>query len=127
MQITRVHGREILDSRGNPTVEADVWVGDDWGVPRCHRAPRPGFAKRSNCATATRDAIWGRASDAVGHVNADIATALQAMALDQRAIDRRLIELDGTPTKSRLGANAMPGRSRWPSHGGGGRRASPVV
>jgi enolase len=108
VQITRVHGREILDSRGNPTVEADVWVGDVLG-----RAAVP-----SGASTGVREALELRDGDkgrylgkgvrrAIGHVNADIATALQGMALDQRAIDRRLIEVDGTPTKSRLGANAM--------------------
>jgi enolase len=108
VQITRVHGREILDSRGNPTVEADVWAGDALG-----RAAVP-----SGASTGVREALELRDGDktrylgkgvrhAVEHVNGEIAGALQGMALDQRAIDRRLIELDGTPTKSRLGANAM--------------------
>ena len=108
MNITRVHGREILDSRGNPTVEADVWVGDVLG-----RAAVP-----SGASTGVREALELRDGDkgrylgkgvrrAVEHVNGEIATALQAMSLDQRAIDRRMIDLDGTPTKSRLGANAM--------------------
>ena len=108
MHITRVHGREILDSRGNPTVEADVWAGDVLG-----RAAVP-----SGASTGVREALELRDGDkgrylgkgvrrAVEHVNGDIATALQGTALDQRAVDRRLIELDGTPTKSRLGANAM--------------------
>jgi len=108
VQITRVHGREILDSRGNPTVEADVWVGAVVG-----RAAVP-----SGASTGVREALELRDGDqarylgkgvrrAVEHVNGDIARALQGMPLDQRAIDRRLIELDGTPTKSHLGANAM--------------------
>ena len=108
MHITRVHGREILDSRGNPTVEADVWAGDVLG-----RAAVP-----SGASTGVREALELRDGDkgrylgkgvrrAVEHVNGDIATALQGTALDQRAVDRRLVELDGTPTKSRLGANAM--------------------
>jgi enolase len=108
VHITRVHGREILDSRGNPTVEADVWAGDVLG-----RAAVP-----SGASTGVREALELRDGDkgrylgkgvrrAVEHVNGDIATALQGTALDQRAVDRRLIELDGTPTKSRLGANAM--------------------
>ncbi|HEY7184895.1 MAG TPA: phosphopyruvate hydratase [Vicinamibacterales bacterium] len=108
MQITRVHGREILDSRGNPTVEADVWVGSVMG-----RAAVP-----SGASTGVREALELRDGDksrylgkgvrrAVDHVNGEIAQALVGTALDQRAIDRRMIELDGTPTKSRLGANAM--------------------
>jgi len=107
VQITRVHGREILDSRGNPTVEADVWVGKALG-----RAAVP-----SGASTGVREALELRDGDkgrylgkgvrkAVDHVNGEIARALQGIELDQRAIDRRLIELDGTPTKSRLGANA---------------------
>jgi enolase len=108
VQITRVHGREILDSRGNPTVEADVWVGNALG-----RAAVP-----SGASTGVREALELRDGEktrylgkgvrkAVAHVNGEIARALAGMPLDQRAIDRRLIELDGTPTKSRLGANAM--------------------
>ena len=108
MQITRVHGREILDSRGNPTVEADVWVGKAMG-----RAAVP-----SGASTGVREALELRDGDkgrylgkgvrkAVDHVNGEVARAIEGMSLDQRAIDRRLIELDGTPTKSRLGANAM--------------------
>jgi enolase len=108
VQITRVHGREILDSRGNPTVEADVWVGSVMG-----RAAVP-----SGASTGVREALELRDGDksrylgkgvrrAVDHVNGEIARALVGTELDQRAIDRRMIELDGTPTKSRLGANAM--------------------
>jgi enolase 1/2/3 len=108
VQITRVHGREILDSRGNPTVEAEVWAGDVMG-----RAAVP-----SGASTGVREALELRDGDAsrylgkgvrhaVEHVNGEIARALTGMALDQRAIDRRVIELDGTPTKSRLGANAL--------------------
>jgi enolase len=108
VQITRIHGREILDSRGNPTVEADVWVGSIMS-----RAAVP-----SGASTGVREALELRDGDksrylgkgvrrAVEHVNGEIARALVGMPLDQRAIDQRMIELDGTPTKSRLGANAM--------------------
>ena len=108
MQITRVHGREILDSRGNPTVEADVWAGSVMG-----RAAVP-----SGASTGVREALELRDGDtsrylgkgvrrAVDHVNGEIAQALVGTTLEQRAIDRRMIELDGTPTKSRLGANAL--------------------
>jgi len=108
VQITRVHGREILDSRGNPTVEADVWAGSVMG-----RAAVP-----SGASTGVREALELRDGDtsrylgkgvrrAVDHVNGEIAQALVGTTLEQRAIDRRMIELDGTPTKSRLGANAL--------------------
>jgi len=108
MHITRIHGREILDSRGNPTVEVDLWAGTAFG-----RAAVP-----SGASTGEREALELRDGDprryngkgvrtAVGHVNGEIAGALRGQPLDQRAIDQALIALDGTPTKSRLGANAL--------------------
>ena len=108
MQISRVRGREILDSRGNPTVEADVWAGSAFG-----RAAVP-----SGASTGEREALELRDGDpsrylgkgvrkAVAHVNGEIANALHGTVLEQRALDAALIRLDGTPTKSRLGANAL--------------------
>ena len=108
MKITRVHAREILDSRGNPTVEADVQVGGVLG-----RAAVP-----SGASTGQREALELRDGDAkryggkgvrkaVANVNSEIASTLVGRELDQRAIDAALLELDGTPTKSRLGANAL--------------------
>jgi enolase len=108
MQITRIHGREILDSRGNPTVEAELWADSISG-----RAAVP-----SGASTGEREALELRDGDmrryagkgvrsAVNHVNQEIAGALRGQSLDQRAIDAALIALDGTPTKSRLGANAL--------------------
>jgi enolase len=108
VQITRVIGREILDSRGNPTVEADVWAEDAFG-----RAAVP-----SGASTGAREALELRDGDpkrylgkgvrkAVGNINTTIADALKGMALNQRVIDETLVTLDGTPTKSRLGANAL--------------------
>ncbi|HVQ15780.1 MAG TPA: phosphopyruvate hydratase, partial [Vicinamibacterales bacterium] len=112
MKITRVHAREILDSRGNPTVEVDVQAGGALG-----RAAVP-----SGASTGQREALELRDGDAkryggkgvrkaVDHVNGEIAQALAGKDLDQRAIDNALIALDGTPTKSRLGANALLGVS----------------
>jgi enolase 1/2/3 len=112
MQITRVHGREILDSRGNPTVEVDVTAGAAFG-----RAGVP-----SGASTGEREALELRDGDksrylgkgvrkAIAHVNGEIAEALTGTELDQRAIDQTLIALDGTPAKSRLGANALLGVS----------------
>jgi enolase 1/2/3 len=112
MQITRVHGREILDSRGNPTVEVDVTAGTAFG-----RAAVP-----SGASTGEREALELRDGDksrylgkgvrkAVAHVNGEIASALTGAELDQPAIDKTMIALDGTPAKSRLGANALLGVS----------------
>ena len=108
MEITRVRGREILDSRGNPTVEADVWAGGTLG-----RAAVP-----SGASTGAREALELRDGDAarylgkgvrkaVANVNTTIADALKGSVLEQRAVDTALIALDGTATKSRLGANAL--------------------
>ena len=84
-----------------------------WAAPRCPRAPRPARTRRSSCATATRRAISARASrKAVDAVNGEIFEAIGGMeAEDQIHIDRTLIELDGTPNKGRLGANAILGVS----------------
>jgi enolase len=113
MKITRIHGREILDSRGNPTVEVDVTLeGGAFG-----RAAVP-----SGASTGEREAIELRDGDmaryggkgvrqAVGNVNGEIATAIVGREEDQRGLDERLVALDGTPAKSRLGANALLGVS----------------
>jgi enolase len=112
MTITRVHGREILDSRGNPTVEVDLDAGGAFG-----RAAVPsGASTGEREALELRDGDKGRylgkgVSTAVAHVNGEIAQAITGQALDQRALDEKLIALDGTPTKSRLGANALLGVS----------------
>jgi enolase len=113
VHISRVLAREILDSRGNPTVEVDVTL--DTGATG--RACVP-----SGASTGTREALELRDGDArryggkgvrhaVGHVNTEIARALAGHVVDQQAIDRTLIALDGTPNKSRLGANALLGAS----------------
>jgi enolase len=112
VRLTRIHAREILDSRGNPTVEVDAWAGDFFG-----RAAVP-----SGASTGEREALELRDGDkgrylgkgvrtAVANVNGEIAAALQDHTLDQRQIDLRLLALDGTPAKSRLGANALLGVS----------------
>lgn len=114
MLITAIKAREILDSRGNPTVEVDVVLAD---------AARGRAAVPSGASTGEREALELRDGDpqryagkgvrkAVAHVNGEIAEALARYdAGDQNAIDRRLIELDGTPNKARLGANAILGVS----------------
>ncbi|MBI2830614.1 MAG: phosphopyruvate hydratase [Chloroflexi bacterium] len=112
--IENVTAREILDSRGNPTVEVDVELYD--GTIGTAAVP-------SGASTGTHEAIELRDSDksrfkglgvlnAVANVNDEIAEAILGMsALDQSAIDRTLIELDGTPNKAHLGANAVLGVS----------------
>jgi enolase 1/2/3 len=110
MKIAEVHGRQILDSRGNPTVEADVVLeGGAFG-----RAAVP-----SGASTGEHEAIELRDGDssryqgkgvlkAVANVNGALARAVTGLdATDQRALDRRMIELDGSPNKGNLGANAI--------------------
>jgi enolase len=109
-KIVTVRGREIIDSRGNPTVEAEVGLeGGSIG-----RAAVP-----SGASTGEHEAIELRDGDksrylgkgvlkAVGHVSAEIAKAVTGMdASEQRAVDRRMIEADGTDNKSKFGANAI--------------------
>ena len=108
--IVRVAGREILDSRGNPTVEADVYLADG----SMGRAAVP-----SGASTGEHEAVELRDGDksrylgkgtlkAAGHINAEIGPALEGRdASAQAEIDRVMIELDGTPNKGRLGANAI--------------------
>jgi enolase len=113
VKITKVNGREILDSRGNPTVEVDVTLADG----AFGRAAVP-----SGASTGEREALELRDGDkaryggkgvrkAVANVNGEIATAIIGRELDQRALDAAMIAIDGTPTKSRLGANALLGVS----------------
>jgi enolase len=113
VKIQRIAAREILDSRGNPTVEVEAWAGGAWG-----RAAVPsGASTGEHEAIELRDGDGGRYGGkgvrrAVDKVNRTIARALRGMeAADQQKVDRRLIDLDGTPNKSRLGANALLGVS----------------
>src|ERR1700689_4007868 len=110
MKIQFVHGREILDSRGNPTVEADVILED---------GTRGRGAVPSGASTGEHEALELRDGDksrymgkgvlrAVENVNTIIAKLVQGMSVvDQTALDRKMIEADGTPTKSKMGANAI--------------------
>jgi enolase len=113
VKISRVRGREILDSRGNPTVEVDVTL-DGGAVGRA--------AVPSGASTGEREALELRDGDrsryagrgvrkAVANVNGEIAKATSGREFDQRGLDEALIALDGTATKSRLGANALLGVS----------------
>src|SRR3954470_22834188 len=113
MKIATVHGREILDSRGNPTVEVEVTLADG-GFGRA--------AVPSGASTGEREALELRDGDkaryggkgvrqAVANVNGEIAKAITGREIDQRALDDHMIALDGTTTKARLGANALLGVS----------------
>ena len=109
-----VYGREVLDSRGNPTVEVEVTL-DDGSFARA--IVPSGASTGAFEAVELRDGDKGRylgkgVQNAVANVNEEIAEALIGMdACDQRAIDAEMIELDGTPNKGRLGANAILGAS----------------
>ncbi len=109
-QIDRIHAREILDSRGNPTVEADVVLA---GGARGRAAVPSGASTGEHEAVELRDGDGRRYGGkgvlkAVQNVNEVIARELKGNdGFDQAAIDRALIELDGTPNKSSLGANAL--------------------
>jgi enolase len=112
--IKSVHAREILDSRGNPTVEVDIVLDDS----ACGRAAVP-----SGASTGIHEALELRDNDkrryggkgvsrAVDHVNQKIAKAVLGLnALDQSGLDKAMLDLDNTPNKSRLGANAILGVS----------------
>jgi len=111
--IAEVHGRWILDSRGNPTVEVDV---------RLESGAFGRAAVPSGASTGVHEALelrdggsdWGGkgVARAVANVNGELAQAVEALdAADQRAVDERMVELDGTPNKGRLGANAILGVS----------------
>ncbi|MDQ6970437.1 MAG: phosphopyruvate hydratase [Mariprofundus sp.] len=112
-EIANVHAREIFDSRGNPTVEVDVKLSSGAFA----RAAVP-----SGASTGSREAVELRdggsrlggkgVKKAVGYVNAEIASAVKGLnAADQQGLDAKLIALDGTPNKGRLGANAILGVS----------------
>ncbi len=112
--IQNIHGREILDSRGNPTVEVDILLHDG---TRARAAVPSGASTGKNEAYELRDRNPKRYGGkgvltAVAKVNNQIADALVGMdALDQEQIDKTMIELDGSPNKARLGANAILGVS----------------
>ncbi len=127
--IRSIHAREILDSRGNPTLEADI-VLDDGAFGRA--------AVPSGASTGTKEAVELRDGDktryggkgvrkAVENVNTAIAEALKGFdAADQEGLDRRLIDLDGTENKGRLGANALLGVSLAAAHAVAAAKKQPL-
>jgi len=128
-EITKIHAREVVDSRGNPTVEADVTLADG----TLGRAIVP-----SGASTGAREAIELRDNDksrfmgkgvlnAVKHVNTELASAVVGMdANDQAAIDQAMIDLDGTENKSRLGANALLAVSLASAHAAANEKSMPL-
>ena len=129
MRIVDIHGREVVDSRGNPTVEADVEL-DDGTIGRA--------AVPSGASTGTREAVELRDGDAsrylgkgvlhaVQHVNGVLRDTLVGRdPMDQPAIDRRMREVDGTDNKSRLGANAILAVSLATAHAAARARKLPL-
>ena len=132
LAVARVHGREILDSRGNPTVEVEIETSEG----HLGRAAVP-----SGASTGAREALELRDGDAarylgkgvrkaVGHVNGEIARAVRGRPLgslaEQAALDAALVELDGTEAKSRLGANALLGVSLAAAHAAAAAAGTPL-
>jgi enolase len=126
--IEQVHARQILDSRGNPTVEVDV---------RLASGARGRAAVPSGASTGTREALELRDGDgpfggkgvtrAIANVNGEISDAVRGRdALDQRGLDEAMIELDGTDGKSRLGANAILGVSMAAARAAAGEAGRPL-
>ena len=114
LEIVDVLGREILDSRGNPTVEVEVVLDDGtMGRAAVPSGASTGVHEACELRDGDKDRYLGKGVEkAVENVNTEIAECLIGMnALDQVAIDKAMIELDGTPNKSRLGANAILGAS----------------
>jgi enolase len=127
-QIDRVHARQILDSRGNPTVEVELALRSG----ATGRAAVPSGASTGEFeATELRDGgdAWGGkgVTRAVGNVNGEIVAAISGLdGLDQAGLDRALIDLDGTPNKSRLGANAILGVSLAAAHAAATHEGRPL-
>ena len=112
--ITRVQAREILDSRGNPTVEVDVYLSDEsFGRAAVPSGASTGEHEAVELRDGDQDRFLGKgALNAVRNVNQQIAPIVKGYnALDQKNLDKCMIDLDGTPNKSNLGANAILGVS----------------
>ncbi len=127
-KIAKIVGREILDSRGNPTVEVDVILGDG----KMGRAAVP-----SGASTGSKEALELRDGDpkrylgkgvqkAVAHVNGPIAKKLKGRVCDTPELDRLMLELDGTPNKGTLGANAILGVSLASARAGAASAKKPL-
>ena len=112
--IVAIHGRQILDSRGNPTVEVDVTLADgSFGRAAVPSGASTGAHEAWELRDGDKDVFMGKGvTKAVANINGPIAEALLGLpGTDQGAVDRAMLELDGTENKSNLGANALLGVS----------------
>ncbi len=127
-QIEHVHARQILDSRGNPTVEVELTVKSGaWGRAAVPSGASTGEFEATELRDGGSDWLGKGVTRAVENVNGEIATAIRGMdAAAQAALDRTLISLDGTPNKSRLGANAILAVSLAAAHASAAERRQPL-
>ncbi len=128
-RITSIHAREILDSRDNPTVEAEVRLGDgSFGRAAVPSGASTGVHEALELRDGDKKRYLGKGTlKAVGHIRDDLAPALLGKdALDQTALDEAMIALDGTPNKTRLGANAILGVSMAAARASAAARAIPL-
>src|SRR3989449_2287116 len=128
-RISRIHAREILDSRGNPTIEVDVWLeGGALGRAAVPSGASTGEHEAWELRDGDRSRFGGKGvKKAVANVNDRIAPVLKGWdARDQAKIDHKLIELDGTPNKKNLGANALLGVSLAVAHAAAGAEKLPL-
>jgi enolase len=127
-QIEHVHARQILDSRGNPTVEVELSVKSGaWGRAAVPSGASTGEFEATELRDGGGDWMGKGVSQAVENVNGEIATAIRGQdAASQAALDRTLISLDGTPNKSRLGANAILAVSLAAAHASAAEERQPL-
>jgi enolase len=127
-QIEHVHARQILDSRGNPTVEVELSVRSGaWGRAAVPSGASTGEFEATELRDGGTDWLGKGVTKAVDNVNGEIATAIHGQdASGQAALDRMLIALDGTPNKSRLGANALLAVSLAAAHAAAAEERQPL-
>ncbi len=127
-QIEHVHARQILDSRGNPTIEVELSVRSGaWGRAAVPSGASTGEFEATELRDGGSDWMGKGVSKAVDNVNGEIATAIRGQdASAQAALDRMLIALDGTPNKSRLGANAILAVSLAAAHAAAAEERLPL-
>ncbi len=127
-QIEHVHARQILDSRGNPTVEVELSLRSGaWGRAAVPSGASTGEHEATELRDGGSDWLGKGVTKAVDNVNGEIATAVRGQdASNQAALDRLLITLDGTPNKSRLGANAVLAVSLAAAHAAAAEERQPL-
>src|SRR6516225_958299 len=127
-QIEHVHARQILDSRGNPTVEVELSLRSGaWGQAAVPSGASTGEFEATELRDGGADWLGKGVTKAVENVNGEIATAVHGQdAASQAALDRMLIALDGTPNKSRLGANAVLAVSLASAHAAAAEERLPL-